>query len=348
MVARSAADPNPVEPEGEPPLAHMTRDAFGIVTSVDEGICELLGWQPEQMIGLPSTKFVHTSDQAAAIDAWVEMITSPGLTRLWRGRYCTVEGAWQWVETENRYDDTGHPTVFTSMKRVDAPPESVEEQLLAREQLLSRLSDALPVGVFQVDLDGLVIFTNRSFHAIVGVPLKSTFEAQMSTVIAEDQPVLEAALATALADGSVDDIEIRIGLPDSGGTTGAGARRVCMLGLRALSDSAGVVRGVVGCLSDVTDRALLHQELEMRASRDELTSCLNRAATIELLERTVSNQREGRGRAVVFVDLDGLKFVNDELGHAAGDQLLLQAADRLRGAVRDVTTSVGWVATSSS
>ena len=103
--------------------------------------------------------------------------------------------------------------------------------------------------------------------------------------------------------------------------------------MRPLTDGSGVVNGAVGCLSDVTDRAVLHQELEIRVAVDELTSCFNRAATIELVDRTVNAQHDGLGRAVVFVDLDGLKAVNDQLGHSAGDRLLVAAADRIRSAL---------------
>lgn len=92
--------------------------------------------------------------------------------------------------------------------------------------------------------------------------------------------------------------------------------------------------GAIGCLSDVTDRARLHDELEIRASIDQLTSCFNRSATIELVDRTVNGQHDGLGRAVIFVDLDGLKAVNDKLGHFAGDQVIVAAADRIRSTLR--------------
>ena len=80
----------------------MTRDASGVITSVDEAIVELLGWLPEQLVGSPSTSLIHPADQPGAVAAWMEMITSPGLTGMWRGRYKTAKGSWKWVETENR------------------------------------------------------------------------------------------------------------------------------------------------------------------------------------------------------------------------------------------------------
>jgi hypothetical protein len=131
---------------------------------------------------------------------------------------------------------------------------------------------------------------------------KATVEAQLSTVVANDRPILQKALAAVLGNLPVDDVEIRLDLAN--GDVDAllsNGSRVCLLSLRALTDGAGVVSGAVGCLSDVTESVQLRQELEMRASVDELTSCLNRAATLELLEQTVrAPALPGQGSAVVF------------------------------------------------
>jgi diguanylate cyclase (GGDEF)-like protein len=316
------------------PIVHMTRDALGVITSIDTSVFELLGWRPEQLVGSPSTNFIHSVDQPSAVAAWMDMMSVPGCTRMWRGRYKTGQGAWKWVETENRFDDTDVPMVISSMKLVSPEHMSLEEQLQAREQLLNRLSDALPVGIFQVDLERRITLTNNSFHQIVDVPSKATFEEQLATVLVDDRPALNAALAQALADHSIDNVEIRVRVPNQDSAAVTTTDRVCLLSLRPLTDGAGVVSGAVGCLSDVTERALLHEELEVRASTDKLTSCLNRAATIELVDQTINNQRVGVGSAVIFIDLDRLKSVNDALGHAAGDHLLVVTANRVKDALR--------------
>jgi diguanylate cyclase (GGDEF)-like protein len=236
----------------------------------------------------------------------------------------------------NRLEDSDDPIVSTLMTRVTVEQASVEEDLRAREQLLSRLSDALPVGLFQIDTTGQVTFTNDRLHTIVDRAPAATIKAQMSSVVAEDQPILEAALAAVLADQLVDDIELRLSLAAEDAPLIAALERVCLLSLRALTDGAGVVTGAVGCLSDVSERVQLRHELEVRASVDELTSCLNRAASIELLTRTTAAPNAtGHGNALIFIDLDRFKLVNDRFGHAAGDRLLAAAADRLRVAVRD-------------
>jgi diguanylate cyclase (GGDEF)-like protein/PAS domain S-box-containing protein len=312
----------------------VTRDATGLITSVGEEIFELLGWRPEQMVGSPSTKFIHTADQPGAVAAWMEMITAPGCPRIWRGRYQTARGAWKWVETENRFDDGDIPIVLTTMSEVDPQEVSLEEQFLAREQLLSQLSDALPVGVFQVDLQERITLTNKSFHLIVGVPPRESLADQMATVHPDDRPALIDAVAKAFACESIDGVEIRLCVPTEESPSASTQDKVCLLGLRPLTDSIGIVSGAVGCLSDVTDRALLHRELQVKAAVDQLTQCFNRAATIELIDRTINAQHDRLGRAVVFVDLDRLKAVNDELGHAAGDQVIVTAADQIRSALR--------------
>jgi diguanylate cyclase (GGDEF)-like protein len=81
----------------------------------------------------------------------------------------------------------------------------------------------------------------------------------------------------------------------------------------------------------------------VRATYDALTGCRNRASIMQEIEVNVRNGARGEGNAVVFVDLDGFKSINDRVGHAAGDEVLRVAADRLRDAVRsrDVVGRMG-------
>jgi diguanylate cyclase (GGDEF)-like protein len=322
------------------PRVPMTRSGVGVIISVGETCHDLLGWTPDQMVGSSSTRFIHPDDQPSAIAAWVKMLDSSDGAGVWRGRYQSAWGTWVWVETINQYGGPDDPIVSTTMTGVAADQVSMEERLHARSQLLSRLSDALPVGVFQVNMAGHVTFTNDRLHVIVGVGLRATIAEQMASIADEDRPLFEVALATAFADRPVEDVELRLRLPSGAGDRAGGEQagteeRVCLLGLRTLTDSTGVVSGAVGCLSDVTERAQLRRELEVRASVDALTSCLNRAATLELVDRTVSAPDGGSGNAVVFIDLDRFKAVNDHLGHAAGDRLLVEVAERLRETLRE-------------
>ena len=134
---------------------------------------------------------------------------------------------------------------------------------------------SLSVGVFQVDEIGRVTSSNGHLETILGVPRQDTIDAQMSTVVDDDRPLVKAALAAALADQPVDDIEIRLELQFAEPPRATDTRRVCQLSLLTLKDDVGVVSGVIACLIDVTERAKLRNELG--ASSTRLRSALDAA-----------------------------------------------------------------------
>ena len=101
--------------------------------------------------------------------------------------------------------------------------------------------------------------------------------------------------------------------------------------MRALTTSEGDQIGAVICFDDITEAFVLRRKLELRATTDELTGCLNRSAVIDALDAHDRRRfPDTSGIAVVFIDLDGFKEVNDTFGHIVGDQLLAHAAQLLR------------------
>ncbi|GGZ48384.1 membrane associated phosphodiesterase [Streptomyces inusitatus] len=98
--------------------------------------------------------------------------------------------------------------------------------------------------------------------------------------------------------------------------------------------------GLIFNSRDVTDRVRLQAQLQHSAEHDPLTDLPNRALFTERVRQALTGRRAGDpGTAVLFIDLDGFKAVNDRLGHQAGDQLLIQAAHRLEESVRSGDTA---------
>src|ERR687893_3085949 len=97
---------------------------------------------------------------------------------------------------------------------------------------------------------------------------------------------------------------------------------------------------MVGTVHDVTERKALEERLEYQALHDVLTGLPNRALFMDRLEHALvrARRREG-GVAVLFMDLDNFKLINDSLGHEAGDQLLVAVAQRLRRCLRAEDTA---------
>ncbi len=107
------------------------------------------------------------------------------------------------------------------------------------------------------------------------------------------------------------------------------------------TDETGGITGYRGIGRDITDRMLAEQRIQRMATHDSLTGLANRAHFIEKLEQAIGTQ--ACAFAVLFIDLDGFKPVNDSLGHEAGDALLREIGARIRGCLRanDVVGRLG-------
>jgi diguanylate cyclase (GGDEF)-like protein/PAS domain S-box-containing protein len=275
------------------------------------------------MIGRRSLEFIHPDDQGLAIENWMNLLADSSQTRRVRLRHLARDGAWVWFEmVQTSYLDGEDRHVMAEM--VDISKEmAAQETLQARERLLHRLAQALPLGVFHTDAAGNILFANDRLYEIVGLPPEETLLDQLA--LAADRAQLESDLRKVFHGAGDRDLELSLNLP-------AGQTRLCHVSLRALTGADTTVLGAVGSISDITESAALRRQLEVQATRDPLTGCLNRRALMTRLDEALRRAAAGRdgGVAVVFIDLDRFKHVNDQYGHAAGDELLVVVADRLR------------------
>ena len=311
-----------------PRIGRVRKDALAVIVEVDAALLRILGWTAEQMTGHRSLEFVHPDDQEQAIRDWMQMLETPGPMPPVRQRHRRADGSWTWFEVTN-HNQLADPAVGVVVaEMIDISHEmAAEEALRAREKLLRRLAEALPIGVLQATADGRIVYTNERLHRILGAGPAPDLAVQLATVAREDRPALDVALESALRSGIDGDLEIQIRpTPDDR------ARR-CMVRLRALADELGTTTGAILTLEDVTESARLRAELERRATHDMLTRVMNRASVIAVIEDALAWPGTN-GTAAIFVDLDRFKAVNDSLGHAAGDELLRIVADRLAIAVR--------------
>jgi PAS domain S-box-containing protein len=291
--------PNLERPDVAPRFTTICKDQRSIIGKTDEAITRILGWSAEELQGRRSLELIHPDDQALAVDNWMQMLASPGPGRRVRLRHRRKDGSWVWFEVTNHnlLMDPEHKCVVSEL--VD-----ISEEMAALE-LVDRLAEAVPVGLFQVDADRRIVYTNDRLHEILGVARADTAQEQLATVGDEHRPLLEQALVRALHEGLAADIEIELRLPPEGEV------RFCTVGLRVLSSSDGAIGGAIACVADITDSARMRDELQRRATRDELTGCHNRASIVRALEAHVACGERAAERAVVFVDVDRFKAVND-------------------------------------
>jgi diguanylate cyclase (GGDEF)-like protein/PAS domain S-box-containing protein len=306
---------------------HKTRGA--VMTGVDQRTTAMLGWRADELIGKRSLEFLHPDDHERALSNWMDMLATKASKRV-RLRHLCADGGWLWVELENIYqvvgtaddDDVMVITVVNDISDEMAAYEEVDR----REKLFRRLTESLPIGLLQVAGDRSVVYANPRLDELLELPGSASLEDFLAGVADADRPAMSAALEQTIDGGDDGSLEIEFTIARTGQV------RRCEIGLIALTDREGIA-GALVCVTDVTASARLRAELEIKATYDELTGCHNRASVMSVLDLVLAGQHD-RGTGVIFIDLDQFKPVNDRLGHAAGDELLVHVARRLAHSLR--------------
>jgi diguanylate cyclase (GGDEF)-like protein/PAS domain S-box-containing protein len=332
-----------------PRFSTLLEDEGANVLECDEAFTQMFGYTPDELIGKSVLDQIHPDDQGRAVEGWLAVLATRRAqqTRLRRRR---KDGTWMWVDTTLHNFLNQPDRNYVLIEIIDVTAEMhAQEVLEEREELLRRITDAMPVGLLQLDIDRSVVYNNaRLLDILQGSPYQESPEPAAATsgssveeadappvsvseilytLTEEGRDTFDTALAEVLAAGVDRDVEVDIVLP-------SGAWRRALMSLRALLRTSGEVNGAITCVLDITDSARARQELEKRATFDPLTHCHNRSSILGALQ-TELDREDAPTTGAVYVDLDDFKPVNDRLGHAAGDELLVLVAERMRLASRD-------------
>jgi diguanylate cyclase (GGDEF)-like protein len=191
----------------------------------------------------------------------------------------------------------------------------IDAQMSAQSR--SRLHDLMEGSVdgMVVTRDGLVIAANSAFLTLSGFELEALIDQPVERFIEGSQDMSEGALIqcqlASLAEGAVP-VEVAIRHE-----TGAGEH------------------AVIFAVRDLRARLAQERRISHLARNDSLTGLPNRTSFLERLERGVATLRSGESLALLAIDLNRFKEVNDLYGHAAGDQLLIHVADQMRSALEE-------------
>ena len=222
-------------------------------------------------------------------------------------------------------DRQGRVERYSSVMR-DRSVEVESRRLLLREQATLRsVTEALPAIVSAVDGDMRYRFVNSAFERWYGLPRDQILGRRASQVMAPADH--ENSLAWAHRALAGETVQFERHCPQR---PGAPHLSVTYVPLR-LED--GTVDGFVGIAMDITPHRREQVRLQQLAQRDALTGLLNRAGFEQQLQACLQ-AGEGAAVALLYIDLDRFKPVNDQHGHAVGDELLRQFAQRLTLLVR--------------
>lgn len=201
-------------------------------------------------------------------------------------------------------------------------------------RLQETLINAIPAPVFYKNELGVYIGCNKQFEAYLGRPREQIVNTSVFDVAPEDlAEIYHKADMDLIREGGSQIYETRVVHAD-------GSKHDVMFHKAVFEKSNGMVGGIIGVMVDITQRKELENKLEELASHDTLTGLSNRRDFDARLEQALArSQRTQTQLALLFLDLDGFKDVNDNLGHSAGDQVLQIVAERLTKIMRKSDTA---------
>ena len=208
-----------------------------------------------------------------------------------------------------------------------------EAELRRREHQLAETQSLARMGHWQWDVASGDLRWSAGMFTVFGLPPDTapSFELFSRVVHPDDRERVDGVVTDALVSGRPFSVEHRVVLPDGEERWVHGRGKVTV--------DAGGSRSLYGTAQDVTDRHVSEQALQQLALHDSLTGLPNRVLFIDRLEQAMRKvDRRGGRTAVLFVDLDRFKLVNDSFGHGAGDQVLVTVAGRLEVALRPEDT----------
>ena len=310
-------------------------DREGRYTFVSRRIKDVLGYDPEEVLGKTPTDFMPPAE-GERVRKWMREERQAGapLHNL-EHQSIRKDGqlVWQWVSGTPVFDDHDRFTGYRGTALDVTEQRRVQADLKEAHRRLQMALEASQVSIWITDALTREVYLSEGWAELLGDEPKETLttvDLLLEITHPDDRDrVAKGSLAAMRSDTAeyVEDFRVR--------TRSGDWRWIRSRGRVIERDAQGQALRMAGTNIDITDRKRDEQRIEELASRDPLTGLPNRLLLADRLSHALkSAQRDGTRLAVMFIDLDHFKSVNDTLGHSVGDLLLKDVAQRLEGSLR--------------
>lgn len=316
-------------------------DRAGRITYVNDKFCQISGYSREELIG-KTHAVINSGHHPRSFfkSMWREI----GQGRVWHGEICNRarSGALYWVDTTIVPLDNaeGQPVGYlairydiTDRKRVDEALHQEAERRKAAETLLTEVIEAVPHGIAAFDRDDRLVVSNAAFRAIYDRAPPITAGMSFESLLRESLAAGQFQLPQSRSETVETWMRRRLSAHRRPGRVIE--QRLWDGRWLQVTERRSPNGLTVGVRSDVTALKEAEARLQSLAECDPLTGLANRRVLLERVQQLLRPSASGevRGGALILIDLDHFKDINDTLGHTVGDELLGVVAQRLRSAL---------------
>ena len=298
---------------------------------VNEAFARSFATSPEALLG-QSLYELYGKDHVTEFKPYIERaLAGETVTYERLSKVARSDGIWFTVALTPWLNARGEVVGLMSCSMQVHELKLSSEALRAANERLSSHMDNSPLAVFELDENLRVTRCSSRVSVMLGLDPKTlTGQALLDIpAIAHGSQPLVAAFAR-LTSGAESSNRVESKLTHADGRT-----IYCDWFNSALTDAQGKVTSIQALAQDVSARVEAAEQLLHIATHDTLTGLANRRVLTERLSHALARaERTGEAVALLFIDLDGFKSVNDLYGHAAGDEVLIDVAERLRRVAR--------------
>jgi diguanylate cyclase (GGDEF)-like protein/PAS domain S-box-containing protein len=320
-------------------LAHRSTDISvlfdpdGTMRYVSRSVEAVSGLGSEEIRGSSGWDYVHPADRGDVRDAVSQELTpAHPITGEWR--MITATG-WRWFEVTltDMIEDPAVGGIVGNLRDVTERRQALETLRTLAERF-RRIFDESPVGKMIVDSELRIVEANQALGESLGYSADELCGISIDRLVRPSDAAEQRSRWAALFAEEVDGFRAQLRYRRADGS-----EVVARLSAAALHDETGAALTGICEVEDVTEQVRDHEELAQRALTDSLTGLPNRALLRDRLSQALARlSRDSKLMAVLFLDIDRFKLVNDTLGHEAGDEILVAVAKRLSDTVRPTDT----------